>query len=113
MDSLFYAYDELQKFTKLIFHLMILKQFQLNTSSKFTPRLIFPAFNIGIFFEYFLIHSLLFRLKPVVPITTLFLSFDAILRMSSVQLGIVKSIITSVFLKAVILSQFYSINFFY
>jgi len=38
--------------------------------------------------------------KPVVPITTLFLSFDAILRTSIVHFGIVKSIIISAFLKA-------------
>ena len=39
-------------------------------------------------------------MKPVVPITTLFFSFDAILRTSIVHFGIVKSIIKSVFSKA-------------
>ena len=59
----------------------------------------FPAFSIGIFFENFLIRLSSFLVNPVVPITTLFLSFDAILRISKVQLGTVKSIIKSTFLK--------------
>ena len=63
------------------------------------PKLMFPAFSIGIFFENFLIRLSSFLVNPVVPITTLFLSFDAILRISKVQLGTVKSIIKSTFLK--------------
>ena len=63
------------------------------------PKLMVPAFNIGIFLENFLIRFSSFLVNPVVPITTLFLSFDAILRISEVQLGTVKSIIKSTFLK--------------
>ena len=59
-----------------------------------------PAFNIGIFFENFLIRFSSFLENPVVPITTLLFNFEAILRISKVHLGIVKSIITSVFLNA-------------
>ena len=59
--------------------------------SKFTPRLILPALSIGIFE------------KPVVPITTLFFNLEAILSISKVHLGTVKSIMTLVFLKAVAL----------
>ena len=61
----------------------------------------FPAFKIGIFFENFLI-DFLALVNPVVPITTFFLSFDAILSISKVQFGIVKSIITSSFFKGFI-----------
>ena len=57
-----------------------------------------PAFNIGIFFENFLIKFSSFFEKPVVPITTLFFSLDAIFRISKVHLGTVKSIIKSTFL---------------
>ena len=59
-----------------------------------------PAFKIGIFLENFLIRASSFWVNPVVPITTLFFNLDAIFRISSVQLGTVKSIIISVFLKA-------------
>ena len=61
-----------------------------------------PAFNIGIFFENFLIRFSSFLENPVVPITTLFLNFEAIFRISKVHLGIVKSIITFVFLNALL-----------
>ena len=44
--------------------------------SKLTPRLIFPALRIGIFLEYFLIIFSSFLVNPVVPITTLFFSFE-------------------------------------
>ena len=40
-----------------------------------------------------------FFVNPVVPITTLFFSFEAILSISKVHLGTVKSIIKSTFLK--------------
>ena len=36
------------------------------------PKLIFPAFNIGIFLENFLIKFSSLLVKPVVPITTFF-----------------------------------------
>ena len=62
------------------------------------PKLMFPALSIGIFFENFLIRLSSFLVNPVVPITTFFLSFDAILRISKVHLGTVKSIIKSTFL---------------
>ena len=65
-----------------------------------------PAFKIGIFFEYFLIRFSWLLLKPVVPITTFFLSLVAIFNISRVQSGTVKSTIISVFLKA--LSEFNS-----
>ena len=66
---------------------------------RFIPKLIFPAFKIGIFFEYFLIKFSSFFEKPVVPITTLFFNFKAIFNISNVHLGIVKSMIKSTFLK--------------
>jgi hypothetical protein len=53
-----------------------------------------PALSIGIFFENFFIKFSSFLEKPVVPITTLFFNLDAILRISRVHLGTVKSIIT-------------------
>ena len=59
-----------------------------------------PALSIGIFFEKFLIKFSSFFEKPVVPITTLFFNFEAILSISNVHLGIVKSIITFDFLNA-------------
>ena len=59
-----------------------------------------PALSIGIFFEKFLIKFSSFLEKPVVPITTLFFNFEAILSISNVHLGTVKSIITFDFLKA-------------
>ena len=68
--------------------------------NKFIPKLIFPALSIGIFLEYFLIKFSSFFENPVVPITTLFLSFDAIFKTSNVHLGTVKSIIKFDFLKA-------------
>jgi hypothetical protein len=68
-----------------------------------TPRLILPAFRIGIFFENFLIKFSSFFEKPVVPITTLFLSFVAIFKISMVHFGTVKSIIIFVFLNDSIL----------
>ena len=68
--------------------------------SKFTPKLILPALSIGIFLEKFFIKFSSFFEKPVVPITTLFFNLDAILSISSVHLGTVKSIITLDFLKA-------------
>ena len=55
---------------------------------------------MGIFLENFLIIFSSFLVNPVVPITTLFFNLDAIFRISKVQFGTVKSIITSVFLKA-------------
>jgi len=67
------------------------------------PRLILPAFNIGIFLENFFIIVSSFLVKPVVPITTFFLSFAAIFKISRVHFGTVKSIITLVFLNASIL----------
>ena len=66
--------------------------------NKFIPKLIFPAFNIGIFLEYFFIKFSSFLENPVVPITTLFLSLAAILSISNVHFGTVKSIIIFVFL---------------
>jgi hypothetical protein len=57
-----------------------------------------PALSIGIFFENFLIKLSSFWVNPVVPITTLFFNLDAIFRISKVHLGIVKSIIKSIFL---------------
>ena len=65
--------------------------------SKLTPKLILPAFSIGIVFEYFSIKFSSFLENPVVPITTLFLSFDAISSICRVHSGIVKSIIISDF----------------
>ena len=62
-----------------------------------------PAFKIGIFFENLLIKFSSLLEKPVVPITTFFLSLDAIFKISSVLFGIVKSIITFVFLNESIL----------
>ena len=59
-----------------------------------------PALSIGIFLENFFIRFSSFFEKPVVPITTLFFNLDAILSISSVHLGTVKSIITLDFLKA-------------
>ena len=47
-----------------------------------------PAFKIGIFLEYFLIKFSSFLVKPVVPITTFFLSLDAILKAGNMSLGI-------------------------
>ena len=67
---------------------------------RFTPKLIFPAFRIAIFFEYFLIKFSSFFENPVVPITTLFFNFEAIFKTCRVHFGIVKSIITLAFLKA-------------
>ena len=60
----------------------------------------FPAFKIGIFFENFLIKFSSLFVNPVVPITTFFLSLDAIFKISIVHFGIVKSIIRLAFLKA-------------
>ena len=51
---------------------MSLKLFQLNTLIRLIPRLIFPAFKIGIFFENFFIKFSSFLVNPVVPITTFF-----------------------------------------
>ena len=62
-----------------------------------------PALSIGIFLENFLIKFSSFFEKPVVPITTLFFNLDAILSISKVHLGIVKSIITLVFLNTSVL----------
>ena len=45
--------------------------------SKLIPRLIFPAFKIGIFLENFFIKFSSFSVKPVVPITTFFFNFVA------------------------------------
>ena len=59
-----------------------------------------PTLSIGIFFEKFLIKFSSFLENPVVPITTLFFNFEAILSISNVHLGTVKSIITFDFLKA-------------
>ena len=67
--------------------------------NKFIPKLIFPALNIGIFLEYFLINFSSFFENPVVPITTLFFNFNAIFKTSNVHLGTVKSIIKLAFLK--------------
>ena len=53
-----------------------------------------------VLFEIFLIMFSSFLLKPVVPITIFFFSLDAILRLSSVHFGLVKSIITFTFLNA-------------
>ena len=75
-------------------------QFLLNTLINLHPKLIFPAFKIGIFFENFLIIFSSFFVKPVVPITTFFFCFTAIFKISNVHLGTVKSIITLAFLKA-------------
>ena len=50
--------------------------------------------------EEFLIKFSSFLENPVVPITTLFLSFDAIFKTSNVHLGTVKSIIKLAFLNA-------------
>ena len=58
-----------------------------------------PALSIGIFLENFFIKFSSFFVKPVVPITTLFFNLDAILSISKVHLGTVKSIITLDFLK--------------
>ena len=59
-----------------------------------------PALSIGIFLENFFIKFSSFFEKPVVPITTLFFNLDAILSISNVHLGTVKSIITLDFLNA-------------
>ena len=58
---------------------------------------------MGIFLANFFIKTSSFFEKPVVPITTLFFSLEAIFKISSVHLGTVKSIIIFVFLKASIL----------
>ena len=55
---------------------------------------------MGIFLANFLIKISSFFEKPVVPITTLFFSFEAIFKISIVHLGTVKSITTFVCLKA-------------
>ena len=55
----------------------------------------FPAFKTGIFLENFFINFSSSFEKPVVPITTFFFNSDAILIISMVHFGIVKSIITS------------------
>ena len=68
--------------------------------SKLIPRLIFPAFKIGIFLENLFIKSSSFFVKPVVPITTFFLVLIAIFKTSNVHFGIVKSIITFALLNA-------------
>ena len=60
----------------------------------------FPALSMGIFLEYFFINFSSFLEKPVVPITTLFFNFEAILSTSRVHFGTVKSIITLAFLNA-------------
>tara|TARA_B100000989_G_scaffold12438_1_gene8488 strand:- start:165 stop:458 length:294 start_codon:yes stop_codon:yes gene_type:complete len=65
-----------------------------------------PALSIGIFFEVFFIIFSSFCEKPVVPITTLLLSFTAISRTSRVHFGTLKSIITSLFLKVSALFNF-------
>jgi hypothetical protein len=57
-----------------------------------------PDLSIGIFLEYFFIKSSSFFVNPVVPITTFFLSLDAIFKTSSVHFGTVKSIIIFIFL---------------
>jgi len=59
-----------------------------------------PALSIGIFLEYFFIKFSSFLEKPVVPMTTLFLSLVAIFSTSNVHFGIVKSIIIFAFLNA-------------
>ena len=55
---------------------------------------------MGIFLEYFFIKFSSFLEKPVVPMTTLFFSLEAILSTSNVHFVIVKSIIMFVFLNA-------------
>ena len=57
---------------------------------------------MGIFLAYFLIKFSSLLVNPVVPITTFFLSFDAIFRTSKVHFGTVKSIIKFAFLKFVL-----------
>ena len=64
------------------------------------PKLIFPAFKIGIFLEYFLIKFSSFFSETSCSYNNFFFNFDAIFKTSNVHLGIVKSIITSAFLKA-------------
>ena len=91
MDNLFYVYGEFQTLYLNNYSPRDPDAISVKYISKLTPKLILPAFNIGIFFEYFLIKFSSFLVKPVVPITTLFLSFDAILRISSVHFGTVKS----------------------
>jgi len=55
---------------------------------------------MGIFLEYFFIKFSSFLEKPVVPMTTLFFSLEAIFNTSNVHFGIVKSIIIFAFLNA-------------
>ena len=73
MDNLFYVYDEPHKLLRENFYLKDLEAISVKYIKRFTPKLILPAFRIGIFFEYFLIKFSSFFEKPVVPITTLFL----------------------------------------
>jgi len=68
--------------------------------NKFIPKLILPALSMGIFLEYFFIKFSSFLENPVVPITTLFFSLEAIFSTSNVHFGIVKSIIIFAFLNA-------------
>jgi hypothetical protein len=68
--------------------------------NKLIPKLILPALKTGIFFEYFFINFSSFLEKPVVPMTTLFFSLEAIFNTSNVHFGIVKSIIIFAFLNA-------------
>ena len=97
MDDLFYVCDVFQKlYLKKLFP-KDLDVISVKYINKFIPRLIFPAFKIGIFLENCFIKTSSFFENPVVPITTLF-NFAAIFRISKVHLGVVKSIIKSAFL---------------
>ena len=100
MDNLFYAYGELHKLYLKKFLVRDLEAISVKNINRFTPRLMFPAFKIGILFEYFFINLSSFFENPVVPITTFFFCFTAILSISKVHFGTVKSIIIFAFLNA-------------
>ena len=61
MDNLFYVCGEFQIFYLNNYHPRDFEAISVKYINKLTPRLIFPAFNIGIFFEYFLIICPLFE----------------------------------------------------
>ena len=60
MGNLFCVCDELQIPCLNIHHLDDFEAISVKYINKLTPRLIFPAFKIGIFLENFLIKLLLF-----------------------------------------------------
>ena len=72
MDDLFYVCDVFQKLCLKNYSLRDFDVISVKYINKFIPKLIFPAFKIGIFLENFLIKFSSFFVNPVVPITTLF-----------------------------------------